>query len=340
MRKVLNHELPDRLPTWEYAIDQIICRKICPGGTYADVVEALDLDAAAAFEPSCGGYVPGLLDSMKKGDRFKDQWGVLREFSGEMFPYPLEEDVPIHDEADLRDYSLPDANAEDRYEVLEQYGKRFGRDRLIVYVIIGPWEVAKVLMGTQDFYAAFRLRPVLVRKLLDLTTDWMIEVARNAIDKGADMIMVGDDLGHKTGLFVSPGLLRDFYIPCLRRITEVVKKRRAHMFFHCHGNIWKALDMVIDTGIDALHPMAYEDQMDIGIVKKTFGSKIVVGGNIATAVLTTGSREDVVKLVRETIFGTSVGGGHMMMASSSLYSGVDPDNYRAMVETVHEYGKY
>jgi uroporphyrinogen-III decarboxylase len=80
--------------------------------------------------------------------------------------------------------------------------------------------------------------------------------------------------------------------------------------------------------------------MDIRIVKRIFGSKVVVAGNIATAVLTSGSREEVIQLVRNTIADTSAGGGHILMASSSLYSGTNPDNYRAMVETVREYGKY
>ena len=340
MCKVLNHELPDRLPTWEYAIDKVVYEKICPGGTYADVVELLDLDAIAAFEPSCGGYVPGLLDHMKDGETFHDEWNVKRQFCGEMLAYPLEVDVPIKNETDVKNYIPPDPNKESRYDVLRQNVKRFSGEKLIVYTFLGIWELSKCLMGIQEFLAAFKERPVLVKKVFEMTTDWIIEVVKNATDKGADMVMVADDLGHKTGLFGPPELMRELYIPCLQRIVEAIKKRRAYVLFHSHGNVWKILDMLIDTGIDVLHPMAYEDQMDISIVKKIFGNKVVVAGNIATGALISKSRDEVIKLVKETISNTSAGGGHIMMASSSLYSGINPDNYRAMVETVHEYGKY
>ena len=340
MCRVLNHEVPDRLPTWEYAIDEIVTRKLCASGTYVDAVEELDLDAVAAFETSCGAYVPGLLDRLTPGDRFQDQWGVQRQYSGEMMAYPLEDGVPIRDETDLRNYAPPDPGLDSRFEGLRQAARRFGGERLIVYVLIGPWEISKFLMGMQEFLAAMVQRPELVRGLFELTSDWMVEVARSAIDIGADMVMVADDLGHKTGLFSSPRSLQDLYIPCVRHIAEAVRERRAYSFFHSHGNIWEILDALVDTGIDVLHPMAYEDQMHIGIVKRLYGSRIAVAGNIATGLLTAGSREDVTRLVRDTIATTSAGGGHMMMASSSLPSGVNPDNYRAMVEAVHTYGRY
>jgi uroporphyrinogen decarboxylase len=340
MCKVLNHESPDRVPTWEYAIDRVVYEKLCPGGSYPDVVELLDLDAAAAFEPSCGGYVPGLLDDMKDGETFRDEWGVKRQFCGEMLAYPMEEDVPITNEADLKNYTPPDPNADSRFDRLREHARRFRGEKLNVYAILGIWELSKYLMGIQEFLLAFRRRPDMIKGVFELITDWIVEVSKNAIDSGADMVMIADDLGHKTGLFAPPELLNEFYIPCLKRVVEAVRKRRAYTFFHSHGNIWKIVDRVIATGIDVLHPMAYEDQMDIRIVKKIFGDRVVVAGNIATGALIDQSRDEVVRLVQDTINDTSAGGGHIMMASSSIYSGINPDNYRAMIETVHEYGKY
>ena len=340
MCKVLNHEIPDRLPTWEYAIDKVVLEGLCPGGSYIDAVELLGLDAVAAFEPSCGGYVPGLLDDMKDGDTFHDQWGVKRQFCGEMLAYPMEDDVPIVSDTDLKNYVPPDPNDESRFDLLRQYVKKFHGQKLNVYVILGIWEISKYLMGLQSFLLNFYQKPKVLKGVFEMTAEWIIEVSKNAADAGADMIMIADDLAHKDGLFSSPLMIEEFYIPCLQKIVDAIKSRRAYAFYHSHGNIWKILDSLINTGIDVIHPMAYEDNMDIRIVKKIYGRKVIVAGNVATGALIDDSRDEVVKLVKDTIEETSAGGGHIMMASSSIYSGIKAENYRAMIETIKEFGQY
>ena len=340
MCKVLNHQVPDRIPTFEYAIDKKTVEAICPGGTYADVVEKLDLDAITAWEPSMGGYVPGMADRLKPGDTFVDEWGVKRKATGEMSAYPLEDDLVIREESDLKRLNPPDPDSENRFEILRQYIKRFRGDKIVSYAIIDMFEISKCLMGMEEFLIAFKQRPNLIKALFEMTTDWVIQVAQKAIDIGADMIIDNSDVAYKMSSWVEPRLMRELFVPCLKRVADAVKKRRAYIFYHSHGNIWELLDALVGTGIDVLHPMAYEDGMDIGIVKRIFGEKVVVAGNISTDFLSRGSRDEVIRLVKETISRTSAGGGYILMASSSIYSGVNPENYRTMVETAqsHKYG--
>jgi uroporphyrinogen decarboxylase len=340
MCKVLNRERPDRVPTFEYAIDKKTVQALCPGGTYADVAESLGLDCVTAFEPSPGGYVSGMADRLKSGETFVDEWGVKRMATGEMSGYPMEEDVPIRDETDLRNFTPPDPKDPRRYETLRQYVKRFRGEKFVSYSIRDTFGVSETMMGLNEYLIAFKERPRLIRDLYEMTTDWVIEVAREAVDAGADMIIIQSDLAYKDGPFVRPDLLEEFLAPCLNRIVEAVKKRRAYIFKHTHGNVWKILEMLVNTGLDALHPFAAEDGMDIATVKNLFGRRITVAGNIGTDVLTRGSREEVVQLTRETLARTSADGGYILMASSSIYSGVVPENYRAMVETVHRFGRY
>jgi len=337
MYKVLNHELPDRLPTFEYAIDKKVIEGICPGGTYADVVEALDLDAITAWEPSTGSFVPGKSDVLKPRERYVDEWGVEREATGEMYAYPLEVKSLIKDESDLKNFKPPDPTAEFRFEYLREYMRRFPGEKLITYSIIDMFELSKYLMGFQEFLVAWIERPQLVRKLLEMTTDWVIQVASKAIDRGADMIIEHSDLGYKTGLFFRPELYLELFMPCLKRVVDAVKKRRAYHFYHSHGNIWNLLEPLIGTGIDVLHPLDPDAGMDISRVKKMYGQKVVVAGNISTDFLSRKSRAEVIELVKKTMSKTSSGGGHILMGSSSMLSSVNPDNYRAMVETAQSY---
>ena len=337
MHKVLNHERPDRLPTFEYAIDKKVIEGICPGGSYADVVEELDLDAIAAWEPSLGAYVPGMADALRPKERFVDEWGVEREATGEMYAYPLEKEPLLKDESDLKRYLPPDPHAEIRFEFLREYLRRFRGDKLIAYSVVDMFELTKYLMGLQEFLIAWLERPQFIKKVLDMTTDWVIQVASKAIDIGAEMIIDMSDIAHKSAPFVRPELLEQLFIPCLKRVVEAVKKRRAAIFYHTHGAIQAVIEPLVNTGIDVLNPIDPDAGMDIGAVKKRFGKKIVLGGNISTSVLSTASRDEVIDLVKKTIAAASPGGGHILMGSSSMLASVKPENYRAMVETAQSY---
>lgn len=339
MRKTLDRGLPDMVPTFEYAIDKNVARALCAGGTYPDAVEELGLDCITAWEPSTGGYT-GKTDMLKPGDKFLDEWGVTRETSGEMSAYPLDENAPVRDKSDLTRLKFPNPNDASRYETLSGYVSRFKGKRMVSYAILDMFELTKCLMGFERFIMSFTEQPALVRETFERTADWVIEAADKAIDAGADMIIDAADVGYKNGVWVQPSLLEDVFIPCLQRVAAAVKARGAYCFYHSHGNIWELLDAIVDTGVDVVHPLAVEDMMDMALAKKIFGRKVVVAGNISTDFLARRSPEQVDELVRLTMDAASGGGGHILMASSSIFSGVVPENYAAMVKAARKYGKY
>lgn len=339
MCKVLNHECPDRLPIFDYAIDKTVVRAICRNGDYADVVDTLDFDAITAWEPSTGGYVDEM-QGRRPGEQYVDEWGVHRQVTEEMSAYPLENDVVIRSQSDLQNLSIPDPKSEHRFEALIRYVDRFRGRRLISYAILDMFEISKCLMGFQNFLLAFYEEPALVKSLLDTTTAWVVQVAQKAADIGADMIIDLSDIAWTNGTLVSREIVQEFFVLCLSRVVDAVKKRRAYVFYHTHGNIWRVLDLIVNTGIDVLHPLDPDAGMDIGIVKQIYGSKIIVAGNISTHLLSTKSRKEIEKVTKETIEKTYGGGGYILMSSSSVLSSVNPINYRAMIETARALGKY
>jgi uroporphyrinogen decarboxylase len=101
------------------------------------------------------------------------------------------------------------------------------------------------------------------------------------------------------------------------------------------------LDMIIDSGIDCLDPIDPLAGLDIADIKKKYGDRIAVKGNIDCAhTLTFGSVEDVVKETLEVIRKAGPGGGIIISSSNSIHSAVKPGNYLAMINTIRTYGKY
>ena len=182
----------------------------------------------------------------------------------------------------MQNLSIPDPMSEHRFEALRRYIERFRGKKFISYAILDMFELSKCLMGFENFLLAFYEEPTLVRNVLAMTTDWVIRVAQKAADIGADMIIDLSDIAWNNGTLVSREVVQEFFIPCLSRVVDAVKKRRAYVFYHTHGDISRVIDLIVNTGIDVLHPLDPDAGMDIGGVKQVYGSKIVVAGNIST----------------------------------------------------------
>jgi uroporphyrinogen decarboxylase len=81
--------------------------------------------------------------------------------------------------------------------------------------------------------------------------------------------------------------------------------------------------------------------MDIAEVKKKYGAKVCIIGNIDCGdLLTNGTPEQVMEAVKTCISKASQGGGHIMSSSNSIHSGVKPENFLALIEATKNFGKY
>ena len=139
----------------------------------------------------------------------------------------------------------------------------------------------------------------------------------------------------------NPRLFKEIFLPDFKRLVDGVKASGAYYIKHTDGNVWELIPYFIEAGIDCLDPIEKPANMDMRKVKKEYGAYIVLKGNIdCRHTLTQGTVEDVRAEVRQCIAEASPGGGHIISSSNSIHSGVNPENYTVMLESIREYGKY
>jgi uroporphyrinogen decarboxylase len=81
--------------------------------------------------------------------------------------------------------------------------------------------------------------------------------------------------------------------------------------------------------------------MDIVKVKEQVKGKLCVIGNVDLGyTLTRGTPEETAEEVKEKIRLLAPGGGYCLGSSNSVPDYVKVENYRAMVETTKDFGKY
>jgi uroporphyrinogen decarboxylase len=109
---------------------------------------------------------------------------------------------------------------------------------------------------------------------------------------------------------------------------------------HSDGNLYPILEDLVNLGIDGLHPIEPK-VMDLAYVKKRYGDKIFLRGNVDCAyVLPFGSEEDVRRDVRRCIDAAARGGGFILADSNSLHSNVKTENILVMIDEARKYGGY
>lgn len=332
MLTALRRGTPDKVPLWELIINEPVIKAICPECSYPDFVELVDMDGATAGEDL-------RLEEISPG-RFKCEWGILWEKTKDGILYPLK--GPLKDRKDILEYQPPDPDAPHRLETLNSLVDRFKGEKCIVFLGHDSFEFSHYLLGGMgQLFRLYRRDPEAAHILAEKIAEYKARVMERAVKEGADVLLSGDDYADKTAPFMSPKLFRKFVYPYLKRVVDVAKRLNVPFIKHTDGNIWKIMDLLIEAGIDALHPLEPAAGMDISEVKAKYGDKIALIGNIdCTIVLPLGSPSDVEEVVKETLAKAAPGGGYILSSSNSIHPGVKPENFLAMVRTARKYGVY
>ena len=183
--------------------------------------------------------------------------------------------------------------------------------------------------------------PKLVFELVEVALSYDIPAMVRMIKAGVDVVVFGDDYADKNSTLMSPKHFEKFVLPGLKRCVDAAHEAGAYVVKHTDGNIMGVIDMIIDTGIDALNPLEPPAGMDIGHIKEKYGDRIAIIGNIDCGyLLSQAPVEEVREVTRKTIEIAKPGGGYCLSSSNSIHSSVLPENFLAMRDTLREHGVY
>jgi len=328
--KALDLKQPDRVPVNEWQIDPKVREKICPGMDYCEFVHKVGLDALVTKV----NYIRKDLGN----SRFMDEWGITRVRTADMSYYP--ENGPLADSTDIRKLKVPSTENPIRYDNLENMVRSRG-DKAVVFMMDDVFIYPTYVRGMENLLMDFYDNPEFVEELTGIFTEFACKVAANAIEIGADIVAICDDYAFNSGLLFSKDIFRRFILPNLKKLVATIRNAGAYCVKHTDGNIWDILPEFIDCGIQGIQSLDPSAGMNLANVKKTFGDRICLLGNVdCGSLLCSGSREEVEEAVIQCIRDAAGGGGYILQSSNTIHSGVKPENFIAMLETARKYGIY
>ncbi|MFC1886956.1 uroporphyrinogen decarboxylase family protein, partial [Thermodesulfobacteriota bacterium] len=328
-----NLEEPDRVPIFECSTSPKIIDLLIPDGAIEDLVEKYDLDSV--YYREAYKYEP--VDEER--GYFRDEWGIVMKLENEVMPTPVKH--PIQSEDDLNDFVAPDPRAPIRLARLKSAIHRFKGEKPIVLGMSDAFAIPWKLRGMADFLVDLAINPKFAKRLINIVVEYNCELVRFAAEQGVDIIRPTDDYAFNTGPFMSPAMWEEFFQPGLKKIVDVAHGLNLKVVKHSCGYLRGLVEPILETGIDALHPIQPFMEQSLENFKNKYGGKVCLMGNVdCINVLTTGTRDMVFEDVRRCLREGAINGGYMLASSNSFHSGTLPENFIAMVEANHEFGNY
>lgn len=332
MAAALRRQEPDAIPTFEWFIDAGVGEALTGSRDPIDIVDALDLD---------GINIRADYSSESTGpDTFSDEWGATRKLTGDCIAAVTAN--PIADIADHADYTFPDPEAPHRFATLERALERFGDQRAVVLNLRDGFSDMRDLLGYEEALMQFMMAPDLFAELLDRVVDYNLSLARIGAERyGMKIVATTDDIANADGLLLPPPMYMDVIGPAFKKVMRGYKDLGYLIIKHCDGHITPLIDFWIECGIDCLDPIDPDAGYKMAGMKTSYGERICLKGNIdCKGALCDGTEEEVAAEVRQCIDDGGSGGGLILSSSNTIHRGVKPENYRAMLNALREYGRY
>jgi uroporphyrinogen decarboxylase len=197
------------------------------------------------------------------------------------------------------------------------------------------------LCDFNDFLLKFYEDPEFVETLMDICIDYYIQLATMAIEEGVDFLFLADDIAFKSGTFIEPAMFKKFWLPRAKKLIQPAKDAGVPIMFHSCGNLTAIMDSIImEMGIDVINPIE-PYSMDIFDIKKKYGSRVTISGNIDIAgPLAFGNPDEVREEVSRKMEALKPGGRYILSTNHSVMDDIPPENYRAMLDAGLELGVY
>ena len=330
--RVLQRQEPDRVPHFEWVVDHRVREALCPGcKSHNDFAVQMGHDAIIVD-----------LNYKKErvaANRWLSEWGYVSQDTDE--EHGVEVESPIKTMRDFESYTAPDPHFSGRFADVEDAVRNYKGQKAVIVHLNDVFSLPRYLMGMQGLIMAIVREPELVKNLVEMSVTVNLELAKEVVARGVKIVYTGDDYAYNKGPLMSPKHFRELFYPGLYRVMQGYKELGLYVIKHTDGNIWSLIDMIIDSGIDCLDPIDPQAGMDLGEVKAKYGHRVALKGNVDCAQLMTfGTPDEVIEATKDALRKGMPGGGFILSSSNSIHSGVKPENYAAMLQTLKEFGRY
>ncbi|MDX9952816.1 MAG: uroporphyrinogen decarboxylase family protein [Anaerolineae bacterium] len=153
---------------------------------------------------------------------------------------------------------------------------------------------------------------------------------------GLDGFALCSDYCFNTGPFLRPSQFAEFITPYLAQLIQAYRDMGFYTIKHTDGNIMPIIDQLVQANPHALHSLDPQAGVDIAEVKRRYGDRVCLIGNVNCGLLDTGTPEEIVASASYALQHGSPGGGYIFSTSNCIYTGMPLASYELMLKVWRE----
>lgn len=157
--------------------------------------------------------------------------------------------------------------------------EHFGNTRLFACHGDGTYAIPS---GTDMYEYAYRIadEPEEVLAHAKHICECAIERNKRQAENEIDVLLLCDDYCYNFGPYLSPAMFDEFITPFMTRICKAGRGAGNFVIKHTDGNIMPIIDSLISAQPHALHSIDPIAGVDIREVKRLYGDKVALCGNV------------------------------------------------------------
>jgi uroporphyrinogen decarboxylase len=342
---VLSHRIPDRVPVHDTYWEATVHRWRGEG-------LPADVSAEAFFQTEIvrigGDYTMQFpIRTVEETDRYRLYWdsnGGLRKDLLTLDGWtPQWLDFTIKTPDDWRLYRHQMAFNDRRISpaAMDAYRQARRQDKFVVYSGHACFHPTWAKIGMERELTGLIEHPEFITELFAAHTRLMIDLYEGMRHRGMtfDAAWFNDDLGWTVAPLISPQMYRELVFPHHKRLCDYFSEQGLKTMLHSDGNVAPLIPHFLDAGFIALHPLEAKAGLDVRDLKRQYGPRLVLFGNVDVRKLS-GTKEDIEEEIRVKLTAGKEGGGYIYHSDHSVPSSVSFANYCFALDMVRHYGRY
>ncbi len=172
-------------------------------------------------------------------------------------------------------------------------------------------------------------RPDFVKAVMDMQAEAMIRRAEKLLPTSIDALYISDPSASAS--LISPKHFEQFCLPTYQKFCQHFRDSDVLVYLHICGKSGPILEMMADTGVDAIEPLDPLGGVSVADAKRRVGDRVALMGGVNTLSLSDGTEEEVrVEAIQKCQEGGPY--GYVLAAGDMVPPGTPLENLQALVD--------
>lgn len=345
--RIINHQPVDRVGVFESFWWETVHEWHEQGlPVDADIEEFLDLDAGMYWFDQSFMLPRAVIEEDEDSRIVVDEWGTRQiEFKNRQTT-PGHIGVSVESQAQWEDEYKPrliyDSARINWEELSQRYQLLHKRGKYTMLSVLDPFECTWHKVGPEQQLMLMVIDPDWLRDMFDADTRLLEAAFEEICEKGLvpDALWIFGDIAYTSGMLFSPQMYKELLFPFHKRLCDLAHAHGSQVIYHSDGDVTTAIPLLLEAGIDCLHPLEVKAGMDILEVKKQYGEQLALMGNIDARLFQENDVARLEKEIRNKVDFAMQGSGYIFHSDHSIPPGTLLNTYHSARDLIGQIGNY